>query len=82
MALVSGRLEGRDLGSAVSEVTSKLRAMKLPAGATLLDGNGEVLTFGGQVIKNVAGYDVSRLMAGALGTLVGLALFLIAIMRA
>ncbi|MEP7058155.1 MAG: glycolate oxidase subunit GlcE [Caldimonas sp.] len=38
-------------------------------GATLLSGNGDVLSFGGQVIKNVAGYDVSRLMAGALGTL-------------
>lgn len=34
MALVSGRLEGRDLGSAVSEVTSKLRGMKLPVGYT------------------------------------------------
>ncbi len=38
-------------------------------GVTLLNGRGELLTFGGQVIKNVAGYDVSRLMAGALGTL-------------
>lgn len=38
-------------------------------GATLLNGQGEALTFGGQVIKNVAGYDVSRLMVGALGTL-------------
>ncbi len=38
-------------------------------GATILNGNGEVLSFGGQVMKNVAGYDVSRLMAGALGTL-------------
>ena len=38
-------------------------------GATLLNGQGETLTFGGQVIKNVAGYDVSRLMVGALGTL-------------
>jgi len=38
-------------------------------GATLLNGNGEVLTFGGQVMKNVAGYDVSRLLAGSLGTL-------------
>jgi CzcA family heavy metal efflux pump len=34
MALVSGRLEGRDLGSAVSEVTSKLRGIKLPVGYT------------------------------------------------
>jgi len=38
-------------------------------GATLLDGHGEVLAFGGQVIKNVAGYDVSRLLAGSLGIL-------------
>ena len=38
-------------------------------GATLLNGKGEVLTFGGQVMKNVAGYDVSRLLAGSLGTL-------------
>lgn len=38
-------------------------------GVKLLNGKGECLTFGGQVMKNVAGYDVSRLMAGALGTL-------------
>jgi glycolate oxidase FAD binding subunit len=38
-------------------------------GATVLNGKGEVLSFGGQVIKNVAGYDVSRLMVGAMGTL-------------
>jgi FAD/FMN-containing dehydrogenase len=38
-------------------------------GATLLNGQGEVLSFGGQVIKNVAGYDVSRLMAGSMGVL-------------
>ncbi|CAG0943984.1 MAG: hypothetical protein EFKGCFLK_00861 [Rhodocyclaceae bacterium] len=38
-------------------------------GVKLLDGKGEVLNFGGQVMKNVAGYDVSRLMAGAMGTL-------------
>ena len=29
-------------------------------GATMLNGRGEVLSFGGQVMKNVAGYDVSR----------------------
>jgi glycolate oxidase FAD binding subunit len=38
-------------------------------GVTLLNGRGEVLTFGGQVAKNVAGYDVSRLVVGALGIL-------------
>ena len=38
-------------------------------GAVVMDGRGDMLNFGGQVMKNVAGYDVSRLMAGALGTL-------------
>ena len=38
-------------------------------GAQIINGRGELLTFGGQVMKNVAGYDVSRLMAGAMGTL-------------
>lgn len=38
-------------------------------GVKLLDGRGEVLSFGGQVMKNVAGYDVSRLLAGSMGTL-------------
>lgn len=38
-------------------------------GVRLLSGTGEILSFGGQVMKNVAGYDVARLMAGSLGTL-------------
>lgn len=38
-------------------------------GIKLLSGEGRPLAFGGQVIKNVAGYDVSRLMVGAMGTL-------------
>jgi glycolate oxidase FAD binding subunit len=38
-------------------------------GAKIMDGKGQVLHFGGQVMKNVAGYDVSRMMAGSLGTL-------------
>ncbi len=38
-------------------------------GATLLDGRANVLTFGGNVMKNVAGYDISRALAGSLGTL-------------
>ena len=38
-------------------------------GAKILDGRGRLLAFGGQVMKNVAGYDVSRLLAGSLGTL-------------
>ena len=38
-------------------------------GVRIIDGLGRDLKFGGKVIKNVAGYDVSRLMTGALGTL-------------
>lgn len=38
-------------------------------GAGIIDGRGKTLQFGGKVIKNVAGFDVSRLMAGALGVL-------------
>ncbi len=38
-------------------------------GATMLNGRAEVLSFGGQVMKNVAGYDLSRVLAGSLGTL-------------
>ncbi len=38
-------------------------------GCVLINGRGERLRFGGEVIKNVAGYDVSRLQCGAWGTL-------------
>ncbi|SFI54769.1 glycolate oxidase subunit GlcE [Nitrosomonas sp. Nm34] len=38
-------------------------------GVRMLDGKGDDLHFGGQVMKNVAGYDVSRLVTGAMGTL-------------
>lgn len=38
-------------------------------GVRMFNGKGEDLSFGGQVMKNVAGYDVSRLLAGSLGTL-------------
>ena len=38
-------------------------------GARILNGRGEILRFGGEVMKNVAGYDISRLMVGAMGTL-------------
>lgn len=38
-------------------------------GVKVMDGEGRLLTFGGQVMKNVAGFDVSRLMVGSLGTL-------------
>lgn len=38
-------------------------------GCKIINGKAEVLSFGGEVMKNVAGYDVSRLMTGAMGTL-------------
>jgi len=38
-------------------------------GAKIVDGSGQLLTFGGQVMKNVAGYDVSRLLVGSMGVL-------------
>ena len=38
-------------------------------GCRIINGKGEILHFGGEVMKNVAGYDLSRLMAGAFGTL-------------
>jgi glycolate oxidase FAD binding subunit len=38
-------------------------------GVKIINGKGELLRFGGQVMKNVAGYDVSRLMTGAMGCL-------------
>lgn len=38
-------------------------------GCKIINGNADILSFGGEVIKNVAGYDISRLMAGAMGTL-------------
>ncbi len=41
----------------------------LVLGITLVDGNGTLLRFGGRVMKNVAGFDATRLMVGALGTL-------------
>jgi glycolate oxidase FAD binding subunit len=67
--------EGATLGGAVAAGLSGPRRASSGAlrdfvlGAKLLDGKGDVLTFGGQVMKNVAGYDVSRLLAGSLGTL-------------
>ncbi|TEU19274.1 MAG: FAD-binding protein [Gammaproteobacteria bacterium] len=38
-------------------------------GVQIIDGDGEALNFGGQVMKNVAGYDVARLLVGSKGKL-------------
>lgn len=45
------------------------RAADFVLGTRLLDARGDLLHFGGEVMKNVAGYDVSRLLAGSLGVL-------------
>ena len=67
--------DGATLGGAVAAGLSGPRrpyagaVRDLVLGIRMLDGRGEDLTFGGRVMKNVAGFDVSRLMCGALGTL-------------
>ena len=66
MATVGGMVASGLAGPARATVGS-VRDYVL--GLKLVNGKGEYLTFGGQVMKNVAGYDVSRLMAGAMGTL-------------
>lgn len=66
---------GATLGGTVAAGLAGPRRMAAGAvrdfvlGVRLLDGQGRELAFGGQVMKNVAGYDVSRLIAGSLGTL-------------
>jgi len=66
---------GATLGGAIATGLSGPRratagaARDFVLGVKLMDGRGEVMNFGGQVMKNVAGFDVSRLMAGSLGTL-------------
>ena len=69
------RFSGATVGGCVAAGLSGPRRQQAGAvrdfvlGVKLVDGSGQVLNFGGQVMKNVAGYDVSRLMAGSLGTL-------------
>ena len=67
--------DGATIGGAVSAGLSGPRrpfsgsARDYVLGIDLINGDGQHLSFGGQVMKNVAGYDVSRLVVGALGTL-------------
>jgi glycolate oxidase FAD binding subunit len=65
-ATIGGSLASNQSGNA-RPWTGSLRDHVL--GIKLINGKGEHLQFGGQVLKNVAGYDVSRLQAGAMGTL-------------
>jgi glycolate oxidase FAD binding subunit len=71
----SGDPAGATFGGAVAAGLSGPRrpyggaARDLVLGVRILDGKGDDLTFGGRVMKNVAGFDVPRLMTGALGTL-------------
>jgi len=76
LAFEPPRFDGRaTLGGAVASGLSGPRRAYGGAlrdfvlGVEMIDGRGERLRFGGRVIKNVAGFDVSRLMAGSLGTL-------------
>jgi glycolate oxidase FAD binding subunit len=67
--------EGGTLGGAIASGLAGPRrpyagaARDFVLGVRVLDGVGQDLTFGGRVMKNVAGFDVARLMTGALGTL-------------
>ena len=65
MATIAGSLACNLSGSS-RPWSGSLRDLVL--GVRLINGKGEHLKFGGQVMKNVAGYDVSRLQAGALGS--------------
>ena len=75
LAFEPPRFAGATLGGCIAAGLSGPRRMQAGAvrdfvlGVKLVDGRGQVLEFGGQVMKNVAGYDVSRLIAGSLGTL-------------
>ncbi len=62
-----GGMVASGLSGAARAVVGSVRDHIL--GVQIVNGAGEVLNFGGTVMKNVAGYDVSRLMAGSMGTL-------------
>lgn len=59
--------EDSTIGGAYAKGNSDLRDAVL--GIKIIDGRGRLLNFGGQVMKNVAGYDVARLLVGSKGKL-------------
>ena len=59
--------ETATIGSAYAVGNPELRDAVL--GIKIIDGQGRILIFGGQVMKNVAGYDVARLLVGSKGKL-------------
>ncbi len=75
LAFEPPRFSGATVGGCIAAGLSGPRRQQAGAvrdfvlGVKLIDGTGQVLDFGGQVMKNVAGYDVSRLIAGSMGTL-------------
>lgn len=75
LAFEPPRFTGATVGGCVAAGLSGPRRQQAGAvrdfvlGVKLVDGTGQVLNFGGQVMKNVAGYDISRLIAGSMGTL-------------
>ena len=59
--------EDQSIGAAYTQGGSDLSDAVL--GVQIIDGRGDLLNFGGQVMKNVAGYDVARLLVGSKGQL-------------
>ena len=70
-----GTVKTETMGGSVSESSGGLRGLKYGVtkdyvmGVRMVLANGEVVTFGGKSVKNVAGYDLTKLVCGAEGTL-------------
>lgn len=70
-----GTVKTATMGGSVSESSGGLRGLKYGVtkdyviGVEMVLANGEVVTFGGKSVKNVAGYDLTKLVCGSEGTL-------------
>ena len=70
-----GTVKTATMGGSVSESSVGLRGLKYGVtkdyviGVEMVLANGELVTFGGKSVKNVAGYDLTKLVCGAEGTL-------------